>query len=140
MATFGSVPESAGRGGDLKRSQYTEIILGRLDERLFASAEPDNTRAAERLASDMDEFVMPNPGTRIDPSVTPLDARGMLGAANYYVVRFNDTALENGQIWAAVLGTGQRRYFVVWSGTQTYPVDKDAAIALAESIRPTRPG
>ena len=59
------------------------------------------------------------------------------GAAAYYEVRYDDTTLINGQIWSAVIGTGTQRFFVVWLGTQTYPVDMEAAKALAESIRAT---
>ena len=44
----------------------TSILLGRLDLKLFAGAEPDNTKAAVRLASDMGEFFMPFPGTRLN--------------------------------------------------------------------------
>ena len=34
--------------------------------KLFAGAEADNGKAATRLASDMGEFFMPFPGTRIN--------------------------------------------------------------------------
>ncbi len=44
----------------------TSVLLGRLDLKLFAGAETDNTKAAQRLASDMGEFFMPFPGTRIN--------------------------------------------------------------------------
>ena len=40
----------------------TRVVLGRLDLKLFASAEADNGKAAIRLASDMGEFFMPYPG------------------------------------------------------------------------------
>ena len=39
----------------------TSVLLGRLDLKLFAGAETDNTKAAQRLASDMGEFFMPFP-------------------------------------------------------------------------------
>ena len=39
--------------------------------KLFAGAEQDNTKAAVRLASDMGEFFMPFPGTRINQATTP---------------------------------------------------------------------
>ena len=128
----------------------TSIVLGRLDLKLFAGAEPDNTKAAIRLASDMGEFFMPFQGIRINQQVIPLDAAGIPGAASYHEVKFNDTSKPNGQIWAAALGTvtprvGRQpaqndRWFVVWLGDANHPVDKAAAQALAESIRPwTRP-
>ena len=44
----------------------TSVLLGRLDLKLFAGAETDNTKAAQRLASDMGEFFMPFPGTRVN--------------------------------------------------------------------------
>ena len=44
----------------------TRVVLGKLDQKLYASAEPDNTKAATRLASDMGEFFMPYPGTRVN--------------------------------------------------------------------------
>jgi len=128
----------------------TSVILGRLDLKLFAGAEPDNAKAAVRLASDMGEFFMPFPGTRVNQQSAPLDAAGMAGSAAYYEVKFTDTTKPNGQIWAGVVGStpppgtprGQRtpeRWFVVWLGTAKDPVDTGAAIALANSIRPWSP-
>ena len=128
----------------------TSILLGRLDLKLFAGAEADNTKAAIRLASDMGEFFMPFPGTRINQETTPLDAAGMPGEASYYEVKFTDTNKPNGQIWAGVVGAptapgtprGQRapdRWFVVWLGSANHPVDKAAAVALANSIRQWTP-
>ncbi|WP_197377399.1 APA family fibronectin-binding glycoprotein [Mycolicibacterium baixiangningiae] len=128
----------------------TSVLLGRLDLKLFAGAETDNTKAANRLASDMGEFFMPFPGTRVNSATTPLDAAGMPGVASFYEVKFTDTNKPNGQIWAGVVGNptppgtprGQRtpeRWFVVWLGSATNPVDRDAAVTLANSIRPWTP-
>jgi fibronectin-attachment protein (FAP) len=127
----------------------SSIILGKLDMRLFAGAEPDNTKAAIRLASDMGEFFMPYPGTRINQEVVPLEG-GLTGAASYYEVKFTDTSKPNGQIWAAAVGSnappagrGQpaqnNRWFVVWLGNANNPIDKGAAKALAQSIKPWTP-
>jgi hypothetical protein len=128
----------------------TSVLLGRLDLKLFAGAEDDNAKAAQRLASDMGEFFMPFAGTRIGQAAAPLDAAGMPGAASYYEVKFTDTTKPNGQIWAGVVGStpppgsprSQRtpeRWFVVWLGSATNPVDKAAATTLAQSIRPFTP-
>ncbi len=128
----------------------TSVLLGRLDLKLFAGAETDNTKAAQRLASDMGEFFMPFPGTRINQQTVPLNAGGMEGVASYYEVKFTDTNTPNGQIWAGVVGAptapgtprGQRapeRWFVVWLGTANNPVPKDEAVTLAQSIRPFTP-
>ncbi len=126
----------------------TSVLLGRLDLKLFAGAEPDNAKAAVRLASDMGEFFMPFPGTRINQQTFPLDANGMTGSASSYEVKFTDTTKPNGQIWAGVVGNanvnaprGQRneRWFVVWLGTAKNPIDSNAAVALANSIRPWSP-
>ncbi|HXO51433.1 MAG TPA: APA family fibronectin-binding glycoprotein, partial [Mycobacterium sp.] len=59
----------------------TSVLLGRLDLKLFAGAETDNTKAAQRLASDMGEFFMPFPGTRVNQQTVPLNAGGMDGVA-----------------------------------------------------------
>ena len=61
----------------------TRIVLGRLDQKLYASAEADNAKAAVRLGSDMGEFFMPYPGTRINQEATPLNANGVVGSASY---------------------------------------------------------
>jgi hypothetical protein len=123
----------------------TRIVLGKLDQKLYASAEPDNTKAATRLASDMGEFFMPYPGTRINQATAPLTANGMAGGASYYEVKFSDTTKPNGQIWAGVIGpsgpnapqgAANQRWFVVWLGTSNDPVDVAAAKTLAESVRP----
>ncbi|HTM86307.1 MAG TPA: alanine and proline-rich secreted protein Apa [Mycobacterium sp.] len=128
----------------------TSVLLGRLDLKLFAGAEADNGKAAARLASDMGEFFMPFPGTRVHQETVPLDANGMTGVASYYEVQFTDTNKPNGQIWAGVVGAptppgtprGERtpeRWFVVWLGTADNPVDKTEAVTLANSIRPWTP-
>ncbi len=128
----------------------TSILLGRLDLKLFAGAESDNTKAAIRLASDMGEFFMPFPGTRINQQTVPLNADGMKGVASYYEVKFTDPNKPDGQIWAGVVGSptapgtprGERapeRWFAVWLGSANNPVDKGAAVTLANSIRPWTP-
>ena len=122
----------------------TRIVLGKLDQRLYASAETDNAKAATRLGSDMGEFFMPFPGTRANQASVPLTGGGLTGSATYYEVKFTDPAKPVGQIWSGVIGvppasgTGPQseRWFVVWLGTANNPVDAGAAIALAESIRP----
>lgn len=127
----------------------TSVLLGRLDMKLFAGSEADNAKAAARLASDMGEFFMPFPGTRLGQESTPLSAGDLTGAASYYEVKFTDTNKPTGQIWSGVVGApvaagtrGQRapeRWFVVWLGTANNPVDKAAAVALAQSIKPWSP-
>lgn len=128
----------------------TSVLLGRLDLKLFAGAETDNTKAAQRLASDMGEFFMPFPGTRINQQTAQLNANGMPGVASYYEVKFTDTNKPTGQIWAGVVGSptepgtprGQRapeRWFVVWLGTANNPIPTQEAITLANSIRPYTP-
>ncbi len=126
----------------------TRIVLGRLDQKLYASAEATNPKAAVRLGSDMGEFFMPYPGTRINQEAVPLNANGVSGSASYYEVKFSDESKPNGQIWTGVIGAPAastpdagppQRWFVVWLGTANNPVDKGAAKALAESIRPWAP-
>jgi Fibronectin-attachment protein (FAP) len=126
----------------------TRVVLGKLDQKLYAAAEPDNTKAATRLASDMGEFFMPYPGTRINQATAALGANGMAGGASYYEVKFSDATKPNGQIWAGVIGpsgpnapqgSANQRWFVVWLGTSNDPVDVVGAKALAESVRPLAP-
>lgn len=128
----------------------TSVLLGRLDLKLFAGSEADNAKAATRLASDMGEFFMPFPGTRLNQETTPLTAGNLSGSASSYEVKFTDTNKPTGQIWAGVIGApnatgaprGQRapeRWFVVWLGTTNNPVDKAAAVTLTQSIRPWTP-
>jgi len=127
----------------------TSILLGKLDLRLFAGAEPDNQKAAIRLASDMGEFYMPFPGTRINQETGTLDAAGVPGSFAFYEVKFTDPNKPDGQIWTAALGSTTprqgttpsqtNRWFVVWLGSAGNPVDKVAAKALAESIRQFTP-
>lgn len=140
----------AGSPPDTPAPNDTSVLLGRLDLKLFAGAETDNTKAAQRLASDMGEFFMPFPGTRINQQTVPLNANGMTGVASSYEVKFTDTNKPNGQIWAGVVGAptapgtprGQRapeRWFVVWLGTATTPIPQAEAVTLANSIRPWTP-
>ena len=81
----------------------TRVVLGKLDQKLYASAEADNAKAAARLASDMGEFFMPYPGTRVNQETIPLGANGAAGGASYYEVKFSDATKPNGQIWAGVI-------------------------------------
>jgi Fibronectin-attachment protein (FAP) len=122
----------------------TRIVMGRLDQKLYASAEATDSKAAVRLGSDMGEFFMPYPGTRINQASAPLTgANGITGSASYYEVKFSDPSKPNGQIWTGVVGsassTPPQRWFVVWLGTSNDPVDTNAAIALAQSIQPFAP-
>jgi Fibronectin-attachment protein (FAP) len=119
----------------------TRIVMGRLDQKLYASAEANDSKAAVRLGSDMGEFFMPYPGTRINQETTPLaGANGITGSASYYEVKFSDASKPNGQIWTGVIGSSTasppQRWFVVWLGTANNPVDNGGAKALAESIQP----
>ena len=151
QALLNKIPPPAPAGAEPPQPPNdTSVLLGRLDLKLFAGAETDNTKAAQRLASDMGEFFMPFPGTRINQQTVPLNAAGMSGVASYYEVKFTDTNKPNGQIWAGVVGAptaagtprGQRapeRWFVVWLGTATNPVPTNEAITLAQSIRPWTP-
>jgi hypothetical protein len=150
----GTAPTQPGQQGP-QPANDTSVLLGRLDMKLFAGAEADNGKAATRLASDMGEFFMPFPGTRVNQESGPLGSADMPGAFSAYDVKFTDTNKPTGQIWAGVVGNatptvapgqplaprGQRneRWFVVWLGTATNPVDKAAAATLANSIRPWTP-
>ncbi len=123
---------AAAAAGAAQPPNDTSVLLGRLDMKLFAGAEADNAKAATRLASDMGEFFMPFPGTRINQENGTLTAGDMPGASSSYEVKFTDTNKPNGQIWAGVVGNatptvapgqrltprGQRneRWFVVWLG------------------------
>ena len=152
QALLNKIPEGAAQpnGQPPQPPSDTSVLLGRLDLKLFAGAETDNTKAAQRLASDMGEFFMPFPGTRVNQQTVPLNAAGMDGVASYYEVKFTDANKPVGQIWAGVVGAptapgtprGQRapeRWFVVWLGTANNPVPKNEAVTLAQSIRPYTP-
>ena len=69
-------PAPAGTPEPSQPPSDTSVLLGGLDLKLFAGAETDNTKAAQRLASDMGEFFMPFPGTRINQATVPLNAGG----------------------------------------------------------------
>ncbi|MEE6138296.1 alanine and proline-rich secreted protein Apa [Mycobacterium sp. 050128] len=123
----------------------TRIVMGRLDQKLYASAEANDAKAAVRLGSDMGEFFMPYPGTRINQESAPLTgANGITGSSSFYEVKFSDPSKPNGQIWTGVVSAPNaasaagppQRWFVVWLGTGNNPVDKVGAKALAESILP----
>src|SRR4051812_9670754 len=152
QALLNKIPAEAtqANGQPAQPPSDTSVLLGRLDLKLFAGAETDNTKAAQRLASDMGEFFMPFPGTRLNQQTAPLNAGGMEGVASYYEVKFTDANKPVGQIWAGVVGAptapgtprGQRapeRWFVVWLGTANNPVPKNEAVTLAQSIRPYTP-
>src|SRR4051812_10733420 len=150
----GTAPTPPGQQGP-QPANDTSVLLGRLDMKLFAGAEADNGKAATRLASDMGEFFMPFPGTRVNQATGALASESLPGAFSAYEGKSPDTNKPTGQIWAGVVGNatttaapgqpltprGQRneRWFVVWLGTANNPVDKGAAVTLANSIRPWSP-
>ena len=82
----------------------TSVLLGRLDMKLFAGAEADNAKAATRLASDMGEFFMPFPGTRINQETGRSTRAACPAPSPSYEVKFTDTNKPTGQIWAGVVG------------------------------------
>lgn len=115
------------------------ILLGPLDSKLFAasySSYPDNKKATIRLAADMGTFLEPYPGNRVagDDQVFTVD--GLPAATTYYETVFDDPNRENGQMWVATVGHDVYRFFALWRGTASSPVDRAQAQALAESIRP----
>ena len=121
----------------------TRIVIGRLDQKLYASAEANNTKAAVRLGSDMGEFFMPYPGTRINQDSHP--ARRQRDNRKRVVLRgqvqrpgqAERADLDGrGRLASATNAGPPQRWFVVWLGTANDPVDKGAAKALAESIQP----
>lgn len=111
------------------------ILLGPLDLKLFASSYPDNRKAAIRLASDMGTFLTPYPGRRINGEDGLFESDGLPAAFACYETRYDDPGRENGQMWAAVIGNAPFRIFLLWRGTQSSPIDRVLAQALAESVQ-----
>ncbi|WP_079617213.1 APA family fibronectin-binding glycoprotein [Mycobacteroides abscessus] len=112
------------------------ILLGALDMKLFASAYPsypDNRKAAVRLASDMGEFLMPYTGNRLSWEDQAFGSDGP-DAWAAYDTKYDDPKREDSQMWAAVVGNQPNRFFVVWRGSASAPIDRMAAGALALSI------
>ena len=89
----------------------TSVLLGRLDMKLFAGAEADNAKAATRLASDMGEFFMPFPGTRVNQESGPLDcgrhARRLLVVRGEVHRHQQAERVRSGRAWSA---TRRRRW------------------------------
>ncbi len=124
----------------------TSILLGRLDLKLFAGAEPDNSKAAVRLASDMGEFFMPFPGTRINQADLAAAGRGyarVRGVLRRQIHRHHQAQRSDLGRCGGIGAATQRnqpgdRWFVVWLGTGKDPIDTAAAKALASvDSRPT---
>ena len=131
-------PAAAGQAPPVAND--TRVLMGRLDQKLYASGEATDAKAAVRLSSDMGEFFMPFPGSRLNQQTIDLSGNGLPGNAAYYEVKFTDPAKPTGQIWAGVVGEPSsanppQRWFVVWLGTGNNPVDQAAAKSLAESVR-----
>ncbi|MFC9998633.1 APA family fibronectin-binding glycoprotein [Nocardia sp. NPDC127526] len=112
------------------------ILLGRLDESLFAAAESDNGRAACFLASGMGEFFFPDTGRRVNNETEDVKGRAVSGKSCFYRVEFESSASAQAEVYAAVVQDGDQRWWITWLGNSTAPVDRSAALRLAESIRP----
>ncbi|MFD6196965.1 APA family fibronectin-binding glycoprotein [Mycobacteriaceae bacterium NPDC060252] len=116
-----------------------EILLGPLEQQLFAGfipSYPDNRKAAIRLASDLGNFLLPYTGNRLNWDDQVFSANGLPAASAYYDMKFDDPQREDGQIWAGVVGHDVNRFFILWRGSASSPIDRAAAQALAESIEP----
>jgi hypothetical protein len=116
-----------------------EILLGTLEQQLFAGfipSYPDNRKAAIRLASDLGNFLLPYTGNRLNWDDQIFSTSGLPAASAYYDMKFDDPQREDGQIWAGVVGHDVNRFFVVWRGSASSPIDRAAAQTLAESIEP----
>ncbi|MFI6867703.1 APA family fibronectin-binding glycoprotein [Nocardia sp. NPDC050406] len=111
------------------------ILLGKLDDSLFAAAESDDARAACSLASGMGEFFFPESGERVDRESKPVKGAEVTGDSCYYRVEFS-SGDPDAEVYAAVVRSGDQRWWLTWLGNATVPVDRQAAHALAESIRP----
>ncbi|WP_165682760.1 APA family fibronectin-binding glycoprotein [Mycobacteroides abscessus] len=115
------------------------MLLGPLDLKLFAGtypSYPNNRKSAIRLASDMGTFLMPYPGNRINSDDQVFDVDGVPAATAYYETKYDDPQRDNSQLWVAVVGYDVNRFFALWRGTPSSPIDRAAAQAMAESIRP----
>ncbi|WP_155929027.1 APA family fibronectin-binding glycoprotein [Mycolicibacterium sp. CBMA 234] len=112
------------------------ILLGPVDLKLFASGYPNNTKAVIRLSSDLSNFLRPYTGTRINGEDRVFQSNGLPAASTYFETTYDDPGKDVGQMWASVVGIGINRYFAVWLGSASSPIDKNIAQALAESIRP----
>lgn len=126
---YGQVALSKPGGGD------GMILLGKLDESLFASAESDDARAACSLGSGMGEFFFPATGERIDRENKQVKGPEVAGNSCFYRVRFANGG-PDAEVYAAVVHHGDRRWWITWLGNADAPVDRAAAHAMAESIRP----
>lgn len=117
----------------------SEILLGPLEQQLFAGfipSYPDNRKAAIRLASDLGNFLLPYTGNRLDWDDQAFSVNGLPAASAYYDMKFDDPQREEAQIWAGVVGYDTNRFFILWRGSASSPIDRAAAQALAESIEP----
>ncbi|MGV9412480.1 APA family fibronectin-binding glycoprotein [Nocardia sp. NPDC003693] len=112
------------------------ILLGRLDQSLFAAAESDDARAACELGGGMGEFFFPDSGQRIDEASHDLTGRDTTGKSCFYRVDFDDTGATTAEVYAAVVRSGEQRWWITWLSDTDAPIDLDAAARLAESIRP----
>ncbi|SHU39520.1 Fibronectin attachment protein [Mycobacteroides abscessus subsp. abscessus] len=115
------------------------ILLGPLDMRLFASSypsNPNNSKAAIRLASDMGTFLMPYPGNRINWDTQTFSVGPFPAAISYFETKYENPRREGSQLWVAVVGYDVNRFFALWRGTESSPIDRGEARALAESISP----
>ncbi|MCU1641165.1 MAG: apa [Nocardia sp.] len=127
---FGQVALEQAGGGD------GMILIGKLDQSLFAAAESDDTRAACAVGSGMGEFFFPDSGKRVDTETLDLEGREVAGESCFYRIAFDTASSPEAEIYAAVVQSGDRRWWVSWLGSAKAPIDRAAAQQLAESIRP----
>lgn len=111
------------------------ILIGKLDASLFASEESDDAKAACSLASGMGEFFFPASGERIDRENKQVKGREVDGNSCFFRVKFENGDPE-AEVYAAVVHSGDRRWWITWLANAQAPIDRTAAHALAESIRP----
>jgi len=81
-------------------------VLGKLDQKLYANAEADNTKAATGWRPTWVSSHALS-GTRINQATTALSANGVSGVASYYEVKFSDATsrtARSGREWSVPSG------------------------------------
>ena len=70
---YGSVLLNHGAANDMV------VFFGRLENNLYAYAQPDDTKSAIQLSGDMGTYFFPFPGTRINRETIPLNLNPWIG-------------------------------------------------------------
>ena len=109
------------------------IVVGELNESLFASAEEDIADAAETLAISFGEYLYPFPGERVNAKTYDISSDNVSATSYYYEVS-PENEDDVPQFYTVVVEFDEGRWWVLGVGEDSSPLNRELIDQVALSI------